>query len=203
MALWAIVPVKPLRRNKSRLAGVLTEDERTELNHRLLIQTIEALKTIPQIENILVISKDDGALSIARDHGAHTILEQSKSKLNITLTRATVVAKSYAMRGVLILPADLPLLNREDINFLLKKAEDPPVVVIVPDRHRQGTNALLASPAGIINYEFGPGSFLEHCKRAREAGARLEICDLPSLSLDIDIPEDLESIEEELESITL
>jgi 2-phospho-L-lactate/phosphoenolpyruvate guanylyltransferase len=203
MALWAIVPVKPLRRNKSRLAGVLSEDERTELNHRLLIHTIEALKTVPQIENILVISKDDGALSVARDHGARTVLEQSKSKLNVTLARATIVARSYSLRGVLILPADLPLLNREDINFLLQKAEDPPVVVIVPDRHRQGTNALLVSPAGIIDYEFGPGSFLRHCEHAREVGARLEICELPSLSLDIDLPEDLKRIEEELESLDL
>ncbi len=30
MALWAIVPVKPLRRGKSRLAKVLTQDERTD-----------------------------------------------------------------------------------------------------------------------------------------------------------------------------
>jgi 2-phospho-L-lactate guanylyltransferase len=203
MALWAIVPVKPLRRNKSRLAGVLSEDERTELNHRLLIQTIEALKSIPQIENILVISKDDGALSVARDHGARTVLEQSKSKLNVTLARATVVAKSYSLRGLLIIPADLPLLNKEDINLLLQKAEDPPVVVIVPDRHHKGTNALLVSPAGIIDYEFGPGSFLRHCERAREVGARLEICELPSLSLDIDLPEDLMQIEEEFESLNL
>lgn len=203
MALWAIVPVKPLRRNKSRLAGILSNDERTELNHRLLTQTIDALKSIPQIENVLVISKDDGALSVARNHGARTVLEEGNSKLNVTLSRATIVARTYSLRGVLILPADLPLINKEDINLMLKLAVDPPVVVIVPDRHQQGTNALLVSPAGIIDYEFGPGSFLRHCESAKKAGARLEICELPSLSLDIDVPEDLEHIEEELEILDL
>ena len=36
MSLWAIVPVKPLRRGKSRLAGALTEEERATLNQELL-----------------------------------------------------------------------------------------------------------------------------------------------------------------------
>jgi 2-phospho-L-lactate guanylyltransferase (CobY/MobA/RfbA family) len=39
MTLWAIVPVKPLRRGKSRLADVLSQDERTNLNRHLLENT--------------------------------------------------------------------------------------------------------------------------------------------------------------------
>ena len=39
MTIWAIVPVKPLRRGKSRLAGALSEDERTHLNQLLLEHT--------------------------------------------------------------------------------------------------------------------------------------------------------------------
>ena len=114
--------------------------------------------------------------------------------LNTALTRATVVAQMYATRGVLILPADLPLLTPEDVQALLVCASDPPVVVIAPDRHEQGTNALLISPTGLIEYDFGIGSFKRHCKRAKEAGARLEIVTLPSLGLDLDLPEDLEMV---------
>lgn len=201
MALWAIVPVKPLRLNKSRLAGVLSNEERSELNHRLLVQTIRTLKSTSEIDNILVISRDNEALAVAREHGAHTILEQSDSKLNISLERATIVAKTYSSRGVLILPADLPLLTKADINVLLDKAKEPPVVVVAPDRHYKGTNALLVCPAGLIEYEFGDGSFDLHCQRTREAGARLEICELSSLALDMDIPEDLKQIEDELKGL--
>jgi 2-phospho-L-lactate guanylyltransferase len=76
--------------------------------------------------------------------------------------------------------------------MMIARAKDPPVVVIAPDRHREGTNALLIYPAGLIDYSFGPGSFRRHCDRALEASARLEICELSSLALDIDYPEDLE-----------
>ncbi len=95
---------------------------------------------------------------------------------------------------MLIVPADLPLLNREDVAALLARSVNPPVVVIAPDRHQKGTNALLLSPANIIEYDFGEGSFKRHCARANKAGARLEIVNLPALELDLDLPEDLELI---------
>ena len=76
----------------------------------------------------------------------------------------------------------------------LSRYAQPPVVVIAPDRHEKGTNALLLSPANLIEYDFGGDSFRRHCERARRAGARLEVVKLPSLGLDLDLPEDLELI---------
>jgi 2-phospho-L-lactate guanylyltransferase len=114
--------------------------------------------------------------------------------LNTALKRATVIAQVYATRGVLVLPADLPLLTVGDVRTLLDRAVKPPVVVIAPDRHHRGTNALLISPAGLIEYDFGENSFDRHCKRVQAAGARLEIVELPSLGLDLDVPEDFELI---------
>jgi 2-phospho-L-lactate/phosphoenolpyruvate guanylyltransferase len=201
MTFWAIVPVKPLQRGKSRLAEVLTQEERLDLNRRLLAHTMDTLTAIPEIEHVLVISRDQAALALAREYGARTVQEHGAPQLNIALTRATIVARTYATRGVLILPADLPLITPEDIQTLLSRAVDPPVVVISPDRRRQGTNALLVCPAGVIEYEFGPGSFQRHCARARQAGAHLEICELPSLALDMDLPEDLELVSETLEKL--
>ncbi len=200
MALWAIVPVKPLRHGKSRLAEVLSQDERADLNQRLLVHTLDTLGIIPEIDQVLVVSRDPAALALARDHGARTVQENGSNELNLALTRATVVARSYITGSVLILPADLPLLTPEDVRAMLDKAINPPVVVVTPDRHRLGTNALLVSPVGLIEYEFGPGSFQRHCQRAIEKGARLEICELPSLALDVDMPEDLAMIEAQLES---
>lgn len=191
MTLWAIVPVKPLRRGKSRLASALSEDERTHLNQHLLEHTLKTLADLKEIEQVLVVSRDPHALTIAREHGARTVREDGSPQLNTALKRATVVAQVYASRGVLVLPADLPLLTREDILALLAHATDPPVVVIAPDRHEKGTNALLISPANLIEYDFGDDSFQRHCERAKKAGARLEIVSLPSLALDLDLPEDL------------
>jgi 2-phospho-L-lactate guanylyltransferase len=194
MTLWAIVPVKPLRRGKSRLAGTLSEDERTELNRSLLQNTLKTLSDLKEVEEVLVISRDPQALTIARNYGARTVREDGQPELNTALKRATVVAQVYATGAVLILPADLPLVTGEDIRTLIARAGEPPAVVIAPDRHGTGTNALLISPSGLIEYDFGENSFQRHCQRAKEAGARLEIVNLPSLGLDLDLPEDLELI---------
>ena len=199
MALWAIVPVKPLRRGKSRLSEVMSVDERAELNEFLLAHTIQEISAVSEIENVLVVSRDPAALSLARDLGARTVQENGSPGLNLALTRATEIAKTYETPGVLILPADIPKLDHEDIVKLLSQIAEPPVVVVAPDRDREGTNALAVCPAGLIEYDFGEGSFEKHCRRAREAGARLEICELPSLALDLDEPEDLEIMEADFE----
>ncbi|HBX71043.1 MAG TPA: 2-phospho-L-lactate guanylyltransferase [Chloroflexi bacterium] len=197
MTLWAIVPVKPLRRGKSRLSDVLTSAERIDLNRYLLENTIKTLKNIQEIEQVLVVSRDSEALAMARDLGARTVQENRHSDLNIALARATVVAKTYVTRGVLVLPVDLPLITAEDVQAMLNRIGEPPVVVVAPDRCYNGTNALLVCPAGLIEYDYGPGSFERHCQRAKAVGARLEICELPSLSLDLDNPEDLELVAKE------
>ncbi len=198
MALWAIVPVKPLRRGKSRLAKVISAEERARLNQYLLKHTIQILSTIDEIENILVISRDTEALALARDLGARTVQEYGSPDLNTALTRAVEVVKSYETCGILVLPADLPRLDAEDIRKLLVHQKNPPVVVIAPDRKKEGTNALFVCPPDLIDFNYGKESFKKHSKAALDAGARLEVCDLASLELDLDEPEDLALIEAEL-----
>ena len=81
MTLWAIIPVKPLRRGKSRLSGVLSLIEaRTALNHYLLSNTLEILASVPEIEYSLVVSRDPEALTIASGYGARTV--RNKAHLN-------------------------------------------------------------------------------------------------------------------------
>ncbi|MBN2555217.1 MAG: 2-phospho-L-lactate guanylyltransferase [Anaerolineales bacterium] len=191
MTLWAIVPVKPLRRSKSRLAQVLSRDKRAELSREMLVHTLSVLADVPEISRTLVVSRDSQALALAREYGAHTVTEHGSPQLNPALARATQVARGYGVSSVLVLPADLPLIQREDVEALLSHAIDPPVLVIAPDRHGRGTNALLSAPPGLIEYDFGPDSFSNHIARAQAAGARVEICELPSFGLDVDLPEDL------------
>jgi 2-phospho-L-lactate guanylyltransferase len=191
MTYWAIVPIKPLRRSKSRLAKVLSSEERASLSEEMLIHTLQILEQVPEIERTLVVSRDSQALSLARRYGARTVTERGTPELNNALVRATLVAKTYGAAGVLVLPADLPLIRVEDVQALIERANNPPVIVIVPDRHHSGTNALLTSPPGLIEYDFGPDSFDRHVARAHAAGARLEVCEIASVGLDLDLPEDL------------
>ena len=195
MTIWAIVPVKPLRIGKSRLSGVLSQDQRTQLNRRLLEHTLSTLSEIQDIDHILVISRDPAALAIARNQGARTLLEEGSPHLNTALDRATALAKARSAHAVLILPADLPRISAADVNAVLRRGKTPPVVVLAPDRREDGTNALFIHPAGLIEYGYGPGSYQRHRERAAAAGAKLTIVTRPALGLDLDLPEDLQLLD--------
>ena len=67
-------------------------------------------------------------------------------------------------------------------------------MVIVPDRHGSGTNALLLEPPQVMPPSFGAGSFARHAALARAAGAEVKVSELPSLSLDVDTPADLAAL---------
>jgi 2-phospho-L-lactate/phosphoenolpyruvate guanylyltransferase len=194
MTTWAIVPVKPLRRGKSRLAGLLSEEQRTCLNRYLLEHTLTILNKISGIEHTLVVSRDPAALALTRSMGGRTVLEDGAPQFNTAIKRATIVAQAQGARAVFILPADLPLIEPSDLEALLSKGVNPPVVVIAPDRRLDGTNSLLINPAGLIEYGYGLGSFQRHCQRAKEAGARLVVVNSERIGLDLDLPEDLEMV---------
>ncbi|MHB8193693.1 MAG: 2-phospho-L-lactate guanylyltransferase [Bellilinea sp.] len=192
MAIWAIVPVKPLRKSKPRLSDVLSEDERALLNFTMLGQTLRTLKSMPAIEQILVVSRDSSVLALAREYGARTVQEDGQPDLTLALRRAVVVAKMYNAESLLILPADLPLLSERDIEKMLLLAKEPPFMVIAPDRHNDGTNAIYLNPPDIIDCKIGAGSYAYNMQQAKKKNVPVEICQLTSLGLDIDLPEDLD-----------
>ena len=196
MTLWAIVPVKPLRRGKSRLSGVLSEDERTALNKSMLVNTLITLKAVSEIDVILVVSRDPSALSLAREYSARTVLEDGSPELNTALRRASLVAQTYQAQEILVIPADLPLIKPKDIQEFIAHSGNPPEVIIAPDRRHDGTNALYINPANLIDFRYGEGSFNIHIEQAKIANARIEIIEQDTFSLDLDLPEDLDLLHE-------
>ena len=119
MSLWAIVPVKPLRRGKSRLSAILSEEERNRLNQHLFSHTIDVLKEVDAISEILVVSRDSDVLTYSREMGVRTVTENGTPELNNALLRASLFSKAFSTEGVLIVPADLPLLTPADVNAFL------------------------------------------------------------------------------------
>ena len=196
MNLWAIVPVKALRRGKSRLAGVLSENDREILNQSLLKHTMFVLRQVPEIQEILVVSSDTAVLALARENGARTVLEDGNPGLNTALKRATKVAQLYSAQGILIVPSDLPLITKSDIDEIVENAQTQPIVVIAPGRRNEGTNALLLKPPGLIDYQFGEQSFQKHTNQTEERKIPLIIINSPTLGLDLDYPEDLELLQQ-------
>jgi 2-phospho-L-lactate/phosphoenolpyruvate guanylyltransferase len=192
MSLWVIIPVKPFVRAKSRLSSVLTPEQRSTLAENLLRHVLGVVRTVPQVAGTLVISRDTKVLAIARDFGAHTVQESGAPELNHALMRATQVVKSWKGGGVLILPADLPLIEKQDVAAMIEMGRANMSVVIATDENQDGTNAMLVRPPGLIPYTYGPQSYTRHLQAAREAGATVKVYESERLALDIDLPEDLE-----------
>lgn len=193
MNVWAIVPVKPFNRAKSRLAGALVPEQREMLAASLLERTVQLLLPLPQVQGVLVISRDTKALSMARDLGAQTVQESGAPELNSALYRATRALRVWRADAVLVVPADLPLLAKEDVQMVCHLGRYQGSVVIAPDRHEHGTNLLLVRPPGLIPYSFGVESFVTHQQLARDAGASVLIYRSERVSLDLDTPDDLQS----------
>lgn len=190
MSLWAIVPVKPLRRGKSRLSALLSEEERNRLNHHLFSNTIDVLKQVEEISDILVVSRDSNVLTFAREMGVRTVTENGTPELNNALLRASLFSKAFSTEGVLIVPADLPLLTPADVKAFLADRTAPPMIVITPDRRQQGTNMLLLDPPDLLNFSFGEDSFNRHRRMAEARGAQVVIHENERIALDLDVPED-------------
>lgn len=73
-----------------------------------------------------------------------------------------------------------------------KKIDKSNKLIISPDRRMSGTNMLIVSPPDLIEFSFGPGSFERHVRQAQSKGSDIEVYQLESLGLDIDLPEDLD-----------
>lgn len=193
MTVWAIIPVKPLNRAKSRLEKVLSPEQRAALAEMLFRHVLAVTLSSTRIGGVVVISRDTRAIGLAREAGAKTIQEGGQSDLNPALERATQVLSSWRASAVLILPADLPLLIATDINAMVDAGREGDALVIATDRHQDGTNALLVRPPGLIEYAYGRRSFERHVLLGRAAGAHVTIYESPSLQLDIDEPADLDA----------
>jgi 2-phospho-L-lactate/phosphoenolpyruvate guanylyltransferase len=192
MSVWVIIPVKPLNRAKSRLADALTPEQRQQLAETMFRHVLSVVTSTPQVIGTLVISRDSKALSIARDYNARTVQESGQPELNSALTRATQVVASWGCAAVLVLPADLPLITREDVTQIVAMGQQEPSIVMATDQHQNGTNALFMRPAGLMTYSFGENSFTRHSNLAREKGIEPKVYHSDRLALDIDYPADLE-----------
>jgi 2-phospho-L-lactate guanylyltransferase len=192
----AIIPVRSLERAKSRLGAVLDPEERRDLVLRLLARTIRAVLEAPSLGVAVVVSPDPAVLETAASAGARP-LAQRGSGLNGSLDEARTAALAAGARCLLVLPADLPTIEPSDLEALVAAAESLPPgprVVLVPDRHGRGTNALLLEPPTVIPFAFGGDSRAAHSALAAAAGAAYAELD-GRLSLDLDTPDDLLALE--------
>lgn len=182
------IPVRSFEGAKSRLGAVLDAEERHELVELLLGRTIAAALAARGVAEVLVVSPDPDVLRVAEGAGARPV-EQRSQGLNPALHEARAASSGTRL---LVLPADIPGIDPAAIELVLEAgdATGRPSVVLVPDRHGRGTNALLLDPPDVIDPAFGGDSRAGHAWLASSADAAYaEVLDV--LGLDVDTPEDL------------
>lgn len=193
-----VVPIRSLSDGKTRLSPVLDPLQRSALTREMLERVVRAaLGTVSRAE-VVVISPDPDALAeVGRIDPSIRLLYQDPERpgLNPALDQAAAAVRSAGGSTVLILPADLPLISSADIDNLLRR--DAPVV-IAPDRHGMGTNALMVRLDAFgepFVFQFGEGSYDKHHEEAARLGVDAMTAMALGTSFDLDTPADLQELD--------
>jgi 2-phospho-L-lactate guanylyltransferase len=187
----AVLPVKSFSRAKQRLGEAIGVREREELAAAMVADVLDALAAVHEIDDVVVVTAEPLAARAAEDAGAIVVDDPEEAGQSAAAARGVDTALVRGAGRVLLVPGDCPAIDPREVSALLGRRGG---VVIVPDRHGSGTNALLLAPPDAVAPSFGAGSLARHAARARAAGATVKVRDVPSLGLDVDTPDDLAAL---------
>ena len=197
----AVLPVKSFDRAKQRLGVRVDAPQRATLAAAMVGDVLDALREVPGLDGVLVVTAEPRAAAAARDTGAEVVGDPAQAGHSEAAQHGVDAALARGAGRVLLVPGDCPALDPGEVGELLARDAATTAAqraVIVSDRHGSGTNALLLTPPGAIAPSFGPGSLARHAGRARGAGAAVRVAPLRSLELDVDTPGDLAALRDAL-----
>ena len=193
--MWAILPLKDFVSAKQRLSGLLSPSERRGLFQAMVEDVLATLCGHPQLDGVLLVSDDPAAKLLAQHYGAEFLPETELEAKGLNAV-VTATVRRLAERGndeVLVVHGDLPLLTREEISTLIAthRRAGRPAVTIATDRHRKGSNCVVATPASALEFCYGADSLAAHSAQSETLGAQLTVLELTGAGCDIDRPADL------------
>lgn len=203
----AVLPVKRFGAAKQRLDNDLSEGTRRALAEAMVTDVLIALRRARAVDEVLVVSGETMAVALAAGYDAAAVIDDpSDAGHSAAALRGVEAAIERGATRVLLVPGDCPALDPIELDELLEDAAAAagvggPAVVVVPDRHGDGTNALVLSPPDAIRPAFGPGSRERHERLAAEAGAVCAAIEVPTLGLDVDTGDDLAALRSALEDV--
>jgi 2-phospho-L-lactate guanylyltransferase len=192
MRTAAVLPIKRFDSAKQRLGDAVGGAERRELAAAMVEDVLSALRQIDGLDDLIIVTAEDRATALARAAGAQVVADRVEGGQSLAAEVGVETAVQRGAERALLVPGDCPALDPNEVDTLLRN--DKGGVTIVPDRHGQGTNALLLTPPKVLSPAFGPGSMARHAALARAAGATVRVAQAPSLELDVDTPGDLAAL---------
>ena len=193
MVTVAVLPIKTFARAKHRLADAVGEPDRRALAEAMSGDVLQALAAVDGLDGVIAVTAEPAAAEAARRAGATVVRDAGEAGQSAAAALGIEAAVAAGADRALLVPGDCPALDPGEVGALLSH-QGRAGVVIVPDRHGAGTNALLLSPPGVIEPSFGPGSFARHAARAHAAGTVVRVAEIRSLGLDVDTPDDLRTL---------
>jgi len=184
-----LVPVKAFAVAKGRLRGHLTNAERERLARWTAGRVLAAARG-----DVFVACDDAGVAEWAVARGAAVVWGPGLG-LNGAVDQAAARIAADGYSRVTIAHADLP--DPRGLADVGRGALAPgntrlaEAIVLVPDRHRDGTNVLSRPTAADVPARYGAGSFARHLAAAQATGRPVTVRVDRFLSVDIDTPSDL------------
>ncbi len=195
MSKFILIPVKDLTRAKQRLAGLLSQPERTELAWLMLEQTFAQAAPARGCDGVAVVTVYEPAIKLGKQYGFEIIPETAQVSESVSVDFGSRILAARGVQSVLRLPIDLPLITPDDIERILSRIVNQPSCqpscVLVPSGDGTGTNALARTPPDLFPSHFGPQSRSKHEAEARQCAAHCELLELPRIALDLDDPGDV------------
>jgi len=187
-----LIPVKDSPNAKTRLAGLLSLEERRRLARAMFEDVSRAVAGALKPDCIVMVTSLASAIERARELGWDVLIEESQVSESASVDWASRVLGERGFEAVMRLPADLPLVRAEDIDGLLSIELDSPGALIVPSRDGTGTNSVIRTPPTLFPSRFGPDSFALHQEEAARVGVKCVVVKNTRIALDIDEPADVE-----------
>jgi len=186
---WALVPIKAFGKAKTRLLPVLNANQCAALAQHMAMDVVAALKSVKNLQGITLLGEQPIVADFARKLECDYQAEASADGLSASLDVAAGDLKIAGVDTLLVLPSDLPTIRAADIDQLLNKHAGG--LGVCPARRDGGTNALVISPPGAIEFCFGQNSARRHLEAANVAELKAEQLSCDAFSRDIDTPDDL------------
>lgn len=185
-----LVPVKAFAAAKGRLRGHLTDAERAELARSTAARVLRAAAG-----TTLYVACDDAEVAEwATGHGA-VVLWGPGLGLNGAIDQAAAEIAAAGHDRITIAHADLPC--PAGLAQLGHGSVGPGGdrhgggIVLVPDRHGDGTNVISRPTAVRLPAQYGAGSFARHLAAALATGQPVTVRLDARLAVDVDTPADL------------
>jgi 2-phospho-L-lactate guanylyltransferase len=195
MSTCTLLPIRSLLDGKRRLGTVLRQNERALLVQQLFRHTLRVIEEAGVVSRVCVVSPDPHILAWLQQFDVLPILQPNQG-LNAGLEYARrQLLDLYNPDALLVVLPDLPMVEAQDVRAIVELCREQ-TVVLAPDRHGHGTNALMMRPPDALPFWFGVDSMSKHMQATEARELTLKLYQSLGTTFDVDTPDDLRMVQQ-------